>query len=339
MIKKLQYILLVFIVLCWGCADNSQKEKHQNNRDNITNVRQQIKEIDIQEVIIGQVARLYIVNNYLFIADHKSTNKLIHIFDKSTFSYITSIADIGQGPGEIINMGHIEENKANHIFYVSDHGKQRIFAYDLDSILINPLYIPKVKVEMDKGQFPDIYKYINDTLSIGLIIEPIGTSDFKQSVARWNMNTGDLKSISYTHPEIKKKRVNYDVSIQNGIFVECYSNYDLMTICDLKGDLKFNIYGPNWSNNTSKKASFYKKVLICKNRIIATYLGEDKSDTKRFPTKILIFNLNGEYIKTLETSYSICDFCYDEDNNRIILNFDDDIQFGYLSLDGILESN
>lgn len=95
MIKKLQYILLVFIVLCW---DNSEKEKHQNNRDNITNARRQIKEIDIKEVIIGQVARLYIINNYLFIADHKSTNKLIHIFDKSTFSYITSIADIGQGP-------------------------------------------------------------------------------------------------------------------------------------------------------------------------------------------------------------------------------------------------
>lgn len=70
---------------------------------------------------------------------------------------------------------------------------------------------------MDKGQFTDIDKYFNDTLSIGLIIEPIGTSDIKQSMARWNMNTGDVKSISYTHPEIKKKRENYDVSIQNGI--------------------------------------------------------------------------------------------------------------------------
>lgn len=335
--KKLQYVTFAFIVLCCGCSGNSQKEKHQRSRNNINNVREQIKEIDIKEVLIGQVARLYMVNNYLFIADHKSTDKLIHIVDKRTFRYITSIADVGQGPGEIAGVGHIEENKAHRVFYVSDHGKQRIFAYDLDSALINPAYTPTTEMEMDKGQFPHIYKYINDTLSIGLIIEPIGAGDFKQSVAKWNMNTGEMKSISYTHPEITKKRIVSDVSVQNGIFVECYSNYDLMTICDLNGGLKCNIYGPGWSNNISKKMSFYRKVLFCKDRIVAAYFGEEESDTKHFPTKFLIFDLHGDYIKTLETSYSICDFCYDEDNNRMIMNLNDEIQFGYLSLDGILE--
>ena len=29
-------------------------------------------------------------------------------------------------------------------------------------------------------------------------------------------------------------------------------------------------------------------------------------------------------------------FCYDKDNNRIIMNLDDEIQFAYLDLEGLL---
>lgn len=51
-----------------------------------------------------------------------------------------------------------------------------------------------------------------------------------------------------------------------------------------------------------------------------------------------MFNLNGSYIQTLE--YGISDYCYDEKNNRIIMSLEDeDLQFAYLNLDGlILES-
>jgi hypothetical protein len=47
--------------------------------------------------------------------------------------------------------------------------------------------------------------------------------------------------------------------------------------------------------------------------------------------------MDGNYIKTIETGYRICDFCYDEKNNRVIMNLDNEIQFAYLSLDKILK--
>lgn len=48
-----------------------------------------------------------------------------------------------------------------------------------------------------------------------------------------------------------------------------------------------------------------------------------------------MFNLNGSYIQTLE--YGISDYCYDEKNNRIIMSLDDEnLQFAYLSLDGLI---
>ena len=65
--------------------------------------------------------------------------------------------------------------------------------------------------------------------------------------------TGKITQLKYTHPEIEKKRVNIAVSIKNKTFVECYDHHDLMTIYDLEGNLKCNIYGSKWNNKTSNK--------------------------------------------------------------------------------------
>ena len=40
------------------------------------------------------------------------------------------------------------------------------------------------------------------------------------------------------------------------------------------------------------------------------------------PTQFLIFDLEGNYQQTIETGYQISDFCYDKDNDRIVMNFD-----------------
>lgn len=328
-------LALIFIGI-WGCTDRSDSEIYQHKRDKVTNIKSDIKEIQIEDVLIGSIARLYIVDDYLLIADHKSADKLIHIFNKDDFKYLTSIADIGQGPGEITVIGHIEEDKNNRAFLVSDHGKQKIFSYNIDSALKTPSYMPNERVKMNKSQFPHVYNLINDSLSIGLFIEPIGTNDFAQSVAKWNMTTGDVKTLSQEHPKTKRKRVSFAVSEENGLFVECYSYDDLMTIYGLDGGLKFNIYGPNWDKKTSDRMPYYRKVAFCGDYIFATYSGENDSPEKYIPTKFIVFDTSGNYIKTIDTEYPISDFCYDENNNRLILNLDSEIQFAYLDLDGLI---
>jgi hypothetical protein len=322
-------------MVCWSCT-HSSTEKYQSKRNNIINVRKKIKEIKIEDVLISQTARLYLMDDYLIIGDYRTMDKLIHVFDRETFNYITSIASCGQGPGEIANMGHIEPDKVHRMFYVSDHGKQTIFSYDLDSVLANPFYMPEVKIKMNKTHFPGKYQYINDTLSLGLIINPIGSADFAQSVAKWNMSTGEIKPMKYKHPDIEKKRINFAVSVEEGIYVECYSNYDLMTICNLNGDLKYNIYGTNWSSQKTSQIHHYGKVEFCKNKILVSYSGGNKLSAEYFPTKFFVFDINGDYLQTIETEYPISDYCYDEKNNRIILNLDDEIQFAYLELNGLI---
>jgi hypothetical protein len=332
----------LFVMTCWSCTQYSQTEKYQKKRNNVLNVRDKVKELLIEDVFISNISYPYIIGGYFIVRDYNSHDKLVHIFDKNEFNYITSIAQRGEGPGEILNIGYIATDEANRRFYVSDWGKQKIFSYDLDSIL-NPLYIPEVKIETNIEGFPLEYLYINDTLCIGSVVEPIGNSDYKQLVAKWNMATGEIKPMIYEHPEIEKKRISFAVSAKYGVYVECYSHHDLMTLCSLDGELKYNIYGKKWNNRKTNAVSFYGDVMFCNDKIVAIYSpGEDRFGERglgskvNHPTKVVIFDIEGNYLKTLDIGYSIVNFCYDKENNRIIIHFDDDIQFGYLDLDGVI---
>lgn len=336
--SKTVYLLLI-IMLCWSCSSNSSTEKRQGKRDNVINVHDQIKEIVIEDVLIHSYAWVKIIDNYLFIQDFKSVDEHIHIFDKNNFKYITSTALKGQGPGEIAHIGYTAEDKINRKFYVSDNGKYKIYSYDLDSVVNDPTYLPIEKMTMSEQLFPSEYIYINDTLCIGQFIEPIGSSDFKPVVGKFNMNTGEMKVINNTfHPDIKKKRINFNISFEHGIYVECHWRYDLMAIYNLDGELKYNIYGPDWDADTNVM-NHYGTVIFCNDRIVTDYSGEkDKKDGGNISyTKFMVFDLEGNYLKTLETGYRIGKFCYDKDNDRIIMSMNDDIQFGYLQLNGLLD--
>jgi hypothetical protein len=340
-INRLVYLLLA--IFCWSCTHNSETEKHQGKRDNVIHVQKNIKAIQIDSVLIGSWAILYSIGDYLIISDYKSIDKQIHLFDKNSFKYVLSFADRGQGPGEITRIGHVGVDEANRKLYISDHGKQKIFSYDLDSLLADPSYMPTVKMQMNVKKFPDRYQYINDTLSVGLIIEPDGNGNFKQSVGKWNMQTGKIELMKYEHPDIHKKRIAFTASMKHGIYVECYFHYDLMTICSLDGELKYNIYGRQWHRGETNKVDYYDKVAFCGDRIFALYSGENAysftgiREVANQPTKFLVFDITGDYIHTLETGYPINHFHYDLVNNRIIMNLDDEIQFAYLDLDGIIE--
>lgn len=330
------FVYILIVTIYCACTPTSKTEKKQTMNNNITSVKELIKEINIEDVLIGSTARLFLLDNYLLIADIKSKDKLLHLFEKGSFRYVTSTASRGQGPGEITNIGHIGIDNHNLIFYASDHGKQKIFQYNLDSVLRDPSYKPDIKVNMAKNQFPATYYYLNDTLCIARLIEPTGNSGYNESIVRWNMQTGAIKEMKYTHPDIEKKRVTFTVSEANNLYVECYSYHHLMTICDLNGELKFNVYGPDWKDSKTSRTHYYGGVEVCKNKIIASFSGGNNQSEEYYPTRFLIFDLDGNYLQTLDIGRKIVDFCYDREMDRIIMNLNDEIQFAYLNLDELL---
>lgn len=182
-------------------------------------------------------------------------------------------------------------------------------------------------MRMNANSFPSEYIYMSDTLCVGRIIKPIGNTDYKPIIAKWNMKTGKISEMAYENKKIDKKRITFTASKEHSMYVECYNNYDLMTICDLDGNLRYNIYGPDWTD-TPNKNEYFTHVLFCKNKIVASFAGDNESSD--LPTELIIFSTHGDYIKTVNVGYPISDFCFDKENDRIIMSLDDEMQLAYL---------
>lgn len=338
-------ISIISALILINCRSNhTDSEKHQSKRDKINNVKNKIRQIEFENMDIA-ASSIFLLNEFLIILDYQNAANHIHIFDKNTFELITSTAPKGRGKGELVNIGKIAVNENERTFYVNDHGKHCIFEYNIDSVIANPYYIPKEKVKMGNKLFPLEYDYYNDTLSVALMMKPVSNNDFIQIVGKWNMNNGELILMPYEHPTSVKRRITYASSLEDSLYVECYVRHDLMTICDLDGNLKYNIYGPAWKEEGTQIAH-YGEVFFTKNKIVALYSGNKKfflDKNKRirpsYPDKMLIFNKNGDYIETLDIGLQIAKCKYDKENHRVFMLLENEypIQFAYLDLKEIID--
>lgn len=340
---KYSFLLFGFLWLLFtlSCGQDSDSVKYYDAQSKVQNVKEDIQEISIEEIPISNFGKPFILNNYLIISDYKSFDKLIHVFDKNTFAHLASVGDRGQGPSEIANMGNIIPDEVNNSFYVFDHGHQLLYDYPIDSILSNPDYQPRKKADMNASEFPIMMQYVADTLSYALYVHVLNPGDYVPMVGKWNMQTQKIKFMGYAgHPQIVRKRVSFAASPKHNLYAEVYWYHDLITLCTLNGELKYTLYGTKWDTQKSNRNGYFSDVVFCKDKLIADYLGENRfeegTNKSNNATKLIVFNLKGEHVATLETGYSIQSFCYDEENNRLVIAFDDEIQFGYLELEGIV---
>ena len=118
----MKYINTILCLLVLGLVSSCKQHdsghrKYYDVRDNVIEVKQNIHNIPINDVDISNFGTPYILNQYLLISDYKSFEKLIYIFDKNSFKFITSVGDNGQGPGEysMVKCAQIDE-KHNRIY-------------------------------------------------------------------------------------------------------------------------------------------------------------------------------------------------------------------------------
>ena len=334
----MKHLIYYFIILlCAACASqNSETEKFYTAWDKVIDAKTQVHEINMDTVLINENSTPYIAGQYLLIADGKSTNKLIYVFDKNDFHYMGCFAHQGEGPKDITRIGTLGTNQNPQSIYITDYGKMKIFSCRIDSALTDSTYTIKDAIALNPAQFPSDYTLISDSIGIGLFIFPNSSSDYRPHVAKWNLFTGKCEPMPYEYPDIQHKRVTCGISPQNNIYAECYEFHDLMTLCDFSGKLICNIHGPNWELNPKKKIHYYSYAVFCKNMVIAAYSGGDNQTDDYYPTKFNVFDLEGNYLKTIDVGYKILRYCYDHENNRLIICFNDDIQYGYLDLKGLI---
>jgi hypothetical protein len=200
-------------------------------------VKDKVVEFKIEEPYVSSSNILYLMDRYLIISDLKTFDKYLHLFDRNTFAYITSIAGKGQGPHEIVRIGPLSVNEPLRTLYVPDDGGYKILAYHIDSIFSDS-YRPELKMVMKETLFPNHIHMINDSMAICDIIQPIGTANYKPATGTLNINTGEIMLMKYEHPQITgRKRFYVAVSPEHKPYVEAYHRHDLMTICNFDGDL------------------------------------------------------------------------------------------------------
>lgn len=331
------------MLLIIGCKTNNEEkpEKFQKHRNNIINVSDKI--IDIKPEILFGNSVLYLIDDILIVCEvTPKGEKGIHLFNKNTFKYIKSTGILGRGPGEIASLGGIGIDRINRILWVQDHGNKVMWKFPLDSVLNNEMFKPKIKLELNYESFIERFGFLNDSIVLGVAVQILSDYSFVKAMSKLNLNTNVIEKYGYVHPKAIGKNSSsvFALSVKNNYYVNCYFQSDLMTICDLKGNLRYNVYGPEELNNKDNKKSYYFGVDLIGKNIIASYIGDVGliSDINGLigntPSRLIVFDMKGNYIKTIETGYKFTYFCVDEENKRIIAYFDNRVEaLGYFNVD------
>lgn len=346
MLKKIICSIIVLSSLCYSCTKEEKNKKTFEN-GNIVDVSSKIIFVK-NDIILGK-SRLSIIGKYLLAKDLKALDKGLVLFDKNTFEYVTSTGTRGQGPGEISNYGQLltVSDSKNGLIYGFDYGKLSLLCFSLDSVLLSKKYLPQEVLRLDGVKMPGRMVQYNDSVFMGRGLQIIEKRTFGERTITFNCKTGLIKPFGYENPELKTNRDTrgyFALSHNNGVYVNCYSNQDLMTICKLDGSLLFNVLGSEWANNNKYRKLFYTGVQIFNDKIIASYVGSEATIIDKYkrrkgalPTQFLVFDISGNYLKTLETKHEIADFCIDSDSGRLIMFLaDTDQSLSYIDLKSLL---
>lgn len=343
---KSRFFLVVLFCIVVGC-ENVNKDRivlFKESPDKTISVKERI--IEIKTDILLRFGDFCLIDSFLVYNDFASIeSKGIHVFNKNTFDYITSTGYLGRGPGEIIRLGSNAVSPDQSVLWVDDYGNQVRWKFPLDSILRNEKFLPQEKIAMSPDFFFKEYEFLNDTTVLGIAVIPLSVNSMEMAMAKSKFSTGKAERFGYKHPDIKDRYETYStskLSAKHNIYINCFERMDLMTICDFDGNLVKAIYGEH-KNTTNEDflTHYFKSADIYKDFILVSYLGKKaaiKEDGKApeffSPTRLLVFDIMGNFVKSIEVGYQFSSFCVDEDNNRVILFFEDrGNPLGYFNLE------
>ncbi len=339
------FVLTVFTAFFYQCKVRDTTEVFCLNRNQIEAVDDRI--VFIETKFYFGASSLKLIDSFLVVTEllNHNSDKCIHLFNKNDFSHVASVGKIGRGPQEVTRPGPTGIDYNNRILWITDHGKRTIWKFPLDSILRNKNYSPseREKVDFQLSHFLVYYDILNDSLAIGKAILPISGGGFEMKTSLFNLKSGNIEEFGYTHPSavgrwVSNSRSHFSTGIN--VFVSCYNKIDLITITNLQGELLFNIYGPDWQKNKDFINEFFTDVIVTQRNIYLSYNGgagvvldDNKRQRGVYPSKIMVFDFNGSYVKTFDLGNEFVSFCIDEEKRRAIVYFNDrENPLGFLNL-------
>lgn len=335
--------IFAIITVALSCT-RTTKEKYFDSNKHLVSLADRVKEVQYKEVI--RPYNMQMIGSYLILGDYSGySDRFLHIFDRETLKPITSALKFGKGPNEITRPGFFTVDETERIIYLNDHGKNVVWLIPLDSVICNPEYKPNKNYHRNPRKLLTEFYKLNDSIFLGIAMHPLSTSTFEIKTASWNLLSNTVGEFGYEHPKAQGRflsTMSFFLSPENNLYVKAHYWVDLMTICNLDGTLRCNVYGSHWKKEKpGVNAYFYGGIGTFHSFLLAAYIGDasdvvdgnmrEKGNT---PSKILVFDSTGNYRVTLDVGYKFLKFLVDEKFNRIILTPEEDTEnpIAYISI-------
>lgn len=315
--------LLMFVCSCGKGGYDSKK--------NVTDVSGQIKTLDTENLIIGKSSNIYIFGKRLYIVDTKSNDRILYVFDIESNRYLGGALNPGPSPYEISEPGALGVDATTGEAIMFDYGQNRIVTFNVDSILSDSIHGIRTLRNLDMSGFPDSYVYVNDSTGYGRLIIPDGKNSYSQTLCHYTAATGDVRKFNTSEAVGEGNRSCVTVSPDGKTIVEACRTQDLIVMYDTEGNPVKAIKGPAYEPTADKTMSFFTGAAVTGNHILAAYSGR-KANKGFYGDRILVFDLDGNYIKTLKLGIEIRKMAYSLDTDNLYISTPDSIQFGILPL-------
>ena len=327
-------MLFVTLLLFCSCGQNNNNvnETHSGDRDKVTTVT--LTSIDDALPMIHSDARLSAYGDTLIIRDHKSTDRQLIAYDLNKGQYLGSFGKYGQGPGEIANFGSLFYDSKKGVIYGLDLSRWQIVGFNLREAIVDTAYLAFTKIKLtdhDGGRAINMPTYVNDSTIFCSVFVPDETGmSLSSYIGKFNLLTGHSTLLdSIDDPG---RHTGYvAASLNHNIIVEAGMTHDRVRIYDLDGNLKRIIYGPDFESKHDGRTYYFSSSIIAGDKLLSVYSGVDarKQVTGH---EIVVMDLDGNYIKTLEIGARIASIAYHDKTDRVYVSQDGEPQFGYFVL-------
>ena len=334
-------LYFLFVLILFGCQDKTIKNFKVSSEE-VIDVSSKITDLETEQIIANPL--LTISGDFLVVTDaNASFEKGIHLFDKNTLAYLGSTGIMGEGPGQISRYGEVAVTPNGKEFWMPDFEKLKLFKFDIDSVLMDDEYLPTVSKPFAYDFFLSRMKFISDSVALGTGLEVLSPSTFRTSLGRWNINAGTIEKFGDEHPQLINERTNafFDYSYKHNLMALAHINHDILAIYNADGSIKFHLLGEKEFENDNRKLKFFGEVHIGDEWIVTSYLGsegfileENQQPKSVGKSKLLLFDLEGNLSKVIETGSEIRYFAVDDENKRVLCYFlDREVPLGYFSLE------
>ncbi len=306
-------LLSLCLFFLFSCSENSVNIKFTKFPNEYS-----LKATDISLDEFYKHGRLHFYDTLTIITNTPGDKKQIHIYNKN-FKYITSSGAIGRGPGEITNPFLATLDDENGVIWFLDMGKKKILKFPLDSMLINPRFLPTEAIPIP-SEIPIILGYA----SIGENLFSFSNIFSNSVLIAFQNKKGDiidsleivksnqLKNLDNISPKQPLATYMYKKHPNKNLFAIGYRFSDIIAIINAKGEVIAISQGPDMINqvpDASKRdqLSTYTDIQCDENYIYALYRGDHVFDDNMnlvVPKTIHVFSWDGTPVAKLNIEHS-----------------------------------